>query len=196
MIIGLTGLIGSGKSEVAAAWEKVGAKIISGDAIGREVVENDSIVFYRLLMEFGPTIIDKNKRLNRRELGRLAFSSRQATELLNSIVHPSLLKRLDAQITQARLKGYQAVVDAALLIYWHYHKKMDCTVLVSSTVRNRFNRLLDRGFTMEEIRVRTKSQLPYSYLRKHADYVITNNKDLNSLRKRAQIIYSELVKKG
>ena len=196
MIIGLTGLIGSGKSEVATVWEKMGAKIISGDAIGREVVENDSIVFYRLLMEFGPTIIDKNKRLNRRELGRLAFSSPEKTELLNSIVHPSLLKRLDAQITQARLKGYQAVIDAALLIYWNYHKKMDYTVVVSSTAHNRHNRLLDQGFTMEEIRRRTKSQLPYSYLRKHADYVISNNKDLNSLRKRAQILYSELVKRG
>ncbi len=196
MIIGLTGLIGSGKSEVAAVWEKMGAKIISGDAIGREVVENDSIVFYRLLMEFGPTIIDKNGKLNRKKLGRLAFSSREKTELLNSIVHPSLLKRLDAQVAHAKLKDYQAVVDAALLIYWNYHKKMDRTVLVSSTARNRHNRLLDQGFSVEEIRRRTKSQLPYSYLRKHADYVIYNNKDLNSLHKRAQIIYSELVKRG
>ena len=196
MIIGLTGLIGSGKSEVAAVWKKMGARIISGDDLGREAVEKDSVVLYRLVMEFGSTILDKNKKLDRRQLGRLAFSSDKSRDILNSIVHPALLKLLDQQIKEAGRKKIDAVVDAALLIFWGYQKKMDCTVLVTSTYKNRSQRLRRNGLTSDEISQRTASQLSESKLRKHADYIITNNKDLPSLQRKARILYSQLTERG
>ena len=52
MIIGLTGLIASGKSEVARTWKGLGATIINADDIGREVVETDSTVLYQLVLVF------------------------------------------------------------------------------------------------------------------------------------------------
>jgi dephospho-CoA kinase len=84
------------------------------------------------------------------------------------------------------------VVDAALLIYWNYHRKMDYTVLVSSHTQIRIRRLLDRGLTQEEIRQRMKSQLPLSYLRQRSDFVLANNTDLDILRKKAKILYLKL----
>jgi dephospho-CoA kinase len=193
MLIGVTGLIGSGKSAVAAVFGSLGATIIDCDRIGREVVETDDTIRYRLVLAFGQTILTGSRTLDRRRLGRLAFGSIEQTELLNSIVHPPLLARLDEQMVKAKQSGHHAVVDAALLINWGYHKKMDYTILVSATAKNRTKRLLSCGLTFEEILLRTKSQLSLSYLRRFADYVIVNDTDLANLRVRAEKIYRQLT---
>lgn len=196
MIIGVTGLIGSGKSEVTSVFEKLGALHIDADAIGREVVDSDPVVLYRLIMTFGNSIIRKNHTLNRRSLGQLAFSSRDNTELLNAIIHPGLLRRLDSRIAEARHHGRDAVVDAALLIYWNYHRKMDATIIVTATTTNRLARLTAAGLTPDEIRQRTKSQLSGAYLRARSDYIISNNGDRDSLHVKAAKLYHELIKRG
>lgn len=193
MVLGVTGLIGSGKSEVAAIFKKQGARLIDCDKIGREVVASDQEVLYRLVLEFGASILTKNRKLNRKALGRLAFASPERTAILNSIIHPALLAELDRRLEQARASRYNAVVDAALLIYWRYHLRMDCTILVSSHTRNRIRRLLKSGYSQDEIRQRTKSQLPLSYLRQESNIIIANNGDLATLRKRAKILYRQLT---
>ncbi len=67
MIIGLTGLMGSGKSEVAAVFASLGAVSIDADIIGRQVLETDSVVFYRLLTTFGVSMLNRNLSLNRKK---------------------------------------------------------------------------------------------------------------------------------
>lgn len=196
MIIGLTGLIGSGKSEAATVLAQMGVVHISADAIGRWVVDTDPVVFYRLLTTFGVSILNRDLTLNRKRLGRLAFSSPANTAMLNEIVHPPLLKRLDIEIEQARRLGRHAVVDAALLIYWKYHTRMDCTVLVTSSTGKRCDRMVKRGFGQDEIRSRLRSQLPAAELRRHADFVITNNGDLASLRAKVQKLFLRLTGKS
>ena len=196
MLIGLTGLIGSGKTEVASVWASMGARVLSGDDIGREVVENDSRILKKLVNEFGTSILNKNKNLNRRRLGKLAFASRENTEKLNAIVHPALLASLDREINNSRKNNIDTVVDAALLVHWNYHKKMDFTVLVSSFQRLRFRRLSERGMTLDEIKQRTKSQLPLAVLRRKADYTLTNNTNLNDLRVKARKLYLSLSERG
>ena len=193
MIIGVTGLIGSGKSEVSDVFEQLGAKKIDCDQIGREVVEDNSDILNQLVLEFGESILTTDGRLDRRQLGRLAFANQTNTESLNSIVHPALLAELDTRMAGARRDNYHAVVDAALLIYWNYQNKMDYTVLVSSYTRNRIKRLLAGGLSLVEIRRRTASQLTLSYLRQHSDLVISNNEELISLRKKAKILYLKLT---
>jgi len=195
MIIGLTGLIGSGKTEVARVWAKLGARIINCDDIGREVVEQGRGIIQKLVREFGSSILNKNGKLNRRRLGERAFSSRKTTEMLNSIVHPALLARLDHEIAFSRENNKVTIVDAALLIYWNYQKKMDFTVLVSSFQRLRYQRLIDRGLTLDEIRQRTHSQLTLKILRSKSDYVLHNNTDLANLRLKARKLYLSLTEK-
>jgi dephospho-CoA kinase len=193
VIIGLTGLIGSGKSEVAAIFARMGAIHIDADAIGRHVVDTDPVVFYRLLTVFGGSILNPNLTLNRKRLGRLAFSSPANAVKLNEIVHPPLLRRLDGEITQARRLGRHAVVDAALLVYWKYQSRMDYTVLVTSSARQRYKRMVERGFDRDEIRRRRRFQPSMTELRRHADYVIANNGDLAALREKARNLFLRLT---
>jgi dephospho-CoA kinase len=193
MILGVTGLIGSGKSIVARTFEEEGAILIDCDVIGRDVVENDPALRYQLMLEFGASILTKKKTIDRRELGRLAFSSEQNTDKLNAIVHPPLLAELDHRMAEARRKKRNAVVDAALLVYWGYHKKVDVTILVTATAKNRFARLRATGLTDGEINQRTKSQLSLSHLKKHADIILTNNADRRSVQAKAVKLYRRLI---
>lgn len=193
MIVGVTGLIGSGKSEVAGVFSRLGARLIDCDLIGREVVESNHPVLYRLVMTFGGGILRKDMSLDRRELGRRAFASPENTKRLNAIVHPALLAELDLRMSKAREKGYNAVVDAALLIYWNYHRKVDYTIAVNASLSNRIKRLTRAGLTHDEIRMRTQSQLSWSYLRERADIVLFNNDDIETLRKKAEMLYRRLL---
>lgn len=193
MIIGLTGLIGSGKSEVAAVFERMGAVVIDADRIGRQVVDGDSIVFYRLLTVFGTSILNADLTLNRKRLGQAAFSSPASLRALNEIIHPPLLRRLDSEIAGARRLRRHAVVDAALLVQWKYDRRMDHVILVTSTAERRLRRMRKRGFDREEVRRRSQLQLSEAELRRRAGVVITNDGDLAGLQVKTEKLYRRLT---
>jgi dephospho-CoA kinase len=73
LVIGLTGGTGSGKTEIAKILQKKGGIIVSGDRIGKEVVEKNKPVLKRLVKIFGKQILNNHGKLNRRKLGSLAF---------------------------------------------------------------------------------------------------------------------------
>lgn len=196
MLIGITGLIGSGKSEAARIFKKLGAFVISADKIGRDVVENDKSLLKKLVTTFGPDILSKHGRLKRRGLGELAFSSEKNKKALNAIVHPALLRELSRQVKAARKSNDMVVIDAALLINWGWDKKVDLTILVHATYRNRLFRMVQNGYSESEARMRTKSQLHYSELAKRADIILHNNSGLKTLEKKIKNIVSGFPKRG
>jgi len=196
MLIGLTGLIGSGKSEVARIFENNGAFVISADKIGKDVVENNKSILGKLVKVFGNEILSKSGQLNRKRLGLVAFSSEKNNEKLNKIVHPVLLKELSAQVKQAIEKHDLVIIDAALLIYWGWDKKVDKTILVDTILRKRIQRLKARGFTEAEVKNRSKSQPKLPELYKWSDYIITNNTTLKILEKKVINIIDGLPKRG
>ena len=185
-IIGITGGIGSGKTEVAKIFKKLGAVVLSGDEIGKEVVEKNSSVLKKLVKVFGGRVLNKNKSLNRRELGKVAFSSIENRNKLNQIVHPYLLSNLKKKIKEYRKKGPGiAVVDAALIIEWGLQKDLDYLILVESSLKNRLRRLKEySGYSQKEALGRIKMQIKDKTRRKYADYIIKNDKDLKELRRK------------
>ncbi|MFH1701545.1 MAG: dephospho-CoA kinase [Candidatus Zixiibacteriota bacterium] len=196
MNIGVTGLIGSGKSEVAKTFAREGAILLDADKIAKEFVENNRSVINQLVSKFGAGILDKNNKINRRELGQIAFSHPKKTKILNSIVHPHVFEKLDSGLRDANKKKKHAVVDAALLISSGYYKKMDIIVLVTARTSLRKERLLLRGYSELEFKQRSKSQLSVSLLKSRADIVITNNKNLDILHENSRDIFHKLTEKG
>lgn len=196
MIIGVTGLIGSGKSEVAREFALQGADLIDADEIGREVVETDQTVLYRLVLEFGDSILDSDGKLKRRQLGRIAFSDRNNKDLLNGIIHPPLLKLLDDRLNASGKKHKHTIIDAALLIYWGYHNKIDCTVLVHASKKIRLARLQKKGLTEAEFNQRTTSQLSLAELKGGSDSIILNDGTLRKLREKSVKLYRQITENG
>ncbi|MFQ6031393.1 MAG: dephospho-CoA kinase [Candidatus Zixiibacteriota bacterium] len=197
LLIGVTGGIACGKTEVCKVFQKKGATILSGDEIGKEVVEKNKKVLKRLVQTFGKEILNKNLSLNRRKLGELAFASKESKDQLNKIIHPYLLRELKKRIEGLKKKNYEGVVaiDAALIVEWGLQKELDYLVFVESKRENKIKRLQkQKGYSRTEALNRIKSQLPEISKKRLADFVIINDKGLNELREKAERIWKKLIR--
>ncbi len=196
LLIGITGGIACGKTEVAKVFQKKGAIVLSGDQIGKEVVENNRGVLKELEKAFGRRILKKDGSLDRRKLGEIAFAAGEATDKLNQIVHPHLLRELRRRIKsmRGRPKTGVVVIDAALIVEWGLEEELDRLVFVESRREDKVRRLAkEKGYTRKEAGGRIRSQLPEIDKKKKADFVIRNDKGLKELREKANRVWKKIV---
>jgi dephospho-CoA kinase len=196
LLIGITGGIACGKTEVSKVFQKKGAIILSGDQIGKEVVEKNKNILKELVQTFGKEILNRNQGLNRRKLGEIAFASKESKDLLNRIVHSHLLRELRKRINSLRRKKDKdvVVIDAALIVEWGLQKDLDYLVFVESKREDKIKRLQNqKGYSRKEAIDRIKSQLPEITKKRLADFVIKNDKGLKELKRKAESIWERIV---
>ncbi len=174
MTLGLTGMIGSGKSTAAEILKKLGAEVVDADQIGREVVEEDPRVLHRLARQFGDSILTPSGRLDRKALASLAFTNENSRRQLNTIVHPPLLRRLKDDVRQLSKRHDLLVIDAALLLDWCLDRLVDYVIVVHAAEATRIKRLEKRGIDRRDALARQRRQLPYAAYRKKADFIVFN----------------------
>ena len=155
--IGVTGPMASGKTDVARRFEERGARVISGDALGWEVLQEPD-VRDRIGSLFGPATVASDGSVDRRALGRIVFSDPSELDRLNALVQPRLGRRVREAVDSAR--GDQVLVlDAALLGAWNLAPELDGVVFVLAPVDARVARLAaSRGFPQAEARERIEGQ--------------------------------------
>lgn len=175
-IIGLTGQTGAGKSTVAKILEENGLFIINADSVAREVVEKGEPTLLKLANSFGDDILNSDGTLNRKLLASRAFSSRENTDLLNSITHPAITERIRLKISQAFENGEKAVViDAPQLFESGENEMCDIIVTVAAPLEIRLHRIMNRdGVTEDEAALRINAQLSEEYYINNSDIVIRN----------------------
>lgn len=192
LIVGITGGIGCGMSEVARRLNDLGAAIVSVDAIGRKVVEKDENVLSQLKEAFGQQYFNADGKLDRKKLGKLVFSDQKAREKLDEIVHPIMIEKTKAQIEEHLKTGKSnlVVVDAALIYELNLDDAMDYTVVVNSSLELRRDRIRIRdGLSTREINNRIHAQMPLEEKIQRADYVVSNVSSLFDLDKKVQSLY-------
>lgn len=179
MIIGLTGGIASGKTLVAAELKRLGAYIIDADEIARALVVPGLPTYEDIVKEFGNGILNIDKTINRKALGKLVFSNPKFLNKLNQITHPVILDEISRTINVIKDKytGVMIVIDAALLIEVGFYKQIDKVIVVYTDEKTQINRLVMRdNLTVEEAMGRIVSQMPLNEKLKYADFVINNIK--------------------
>ncbi len=163
--IGVTGLMASGKTDVARRFAERGARVIEGDAMGWEVLREPEIRD-RIQGLFGPTVMAPDGSVDRRALGRVVFGDASELNRLNALVQPRLERRVrDAlgapggpQSAGAAGRGV-LVLDAALLGAWNLVPELDGVVLVQAPEEIRIARLSGlKGFPQAEARERVLGQ--------------------------------------
>ena len=186
MLIGITGQIGAGKTTAANILKAMGAVVIDADKIGRKVVETNPKLIQKLAGEFGPQILTPTGNLRRNKTAEIAFSNERNRKLLNSLVHPFLLKELRKQIKINLRKKKVAVIDAALLLDWKLDNVVDVILVIGCSKEKRLTRLIKRGLSKSDALARMKSQLPFRDYQKHADRVILNSSTEAALKRKVQ----------
>jgi dephospho-CoA kinase len=180
MLIGLTGMSGAGKSTVAAWFEKRGFRLIDCDALVHALYEDRQ---YAILVEeaFGKEYI-QNGSVDRKRLGALVFSDKNALKKLNETVSPFIMNAVTSRIQAAKQEDIATVLDAPLLFEYGLEKFCDITIGVTTDVETAVKRLSERDRRSEaEIRSRLASQHNIAFFREHCDYILENNGDLPTL---------------
>ncbi len=181
MIIGITGLIGSGKSTAARILSEHGAALIDADKIARQVIELYPALLKKLVRCFGHDILTPSGRLRRKKLAALAFADEQATQQLNLLTHPHIAREIKTQTKRAVRQGLLVVVDAALLLDSAIEKDVDLILVIHAGEEIRLKRLLKRGMAASDAGRRMCAQLPFAEFRRRADRLILNNGSRMSL---------------
>lgn len=181
LIIGLTGKTGAGKTTVASYLKEKGCYIIDGDVIARQITEKNSDVLPTLQKAFGEDILDENGELIRKRLAQKAFSSKENTQLLNSITHPEIRRRCEKEIDIAKSLGYKiAVIDAAAILEGDCKNLCEKIVVIHADETTRLERILKRDcITTEQAMTRIKAQKDDDYYLSQADIIIYTHPPYN-----------------
>jgi len=194
--IGLTGGIGSGKSEVSNFLQSWGAYIFDADKESKNIINNNLEAQKEIIKEFGSDVIDPNQTINRQKLARIAFQDEFHQQTLNAIIHPYVFKKINNSFEKIKIENNHNcfVVDAALIYESGADTHMDYVIVVSSLISHRTERVMSRNnITREDFLKRVSLQWPEEDKVNMADYIIQNNSDLESLEKEAKKVFDTLL---
>ncbi len=193
-IIGLTGQSGAGKSTVAKRFEQNGFAVINADELVRKIYENDSPCLKNISAVFGEDVIKSDGSPDRKLLAQRAFSSKENTDMLNSIVHPFVMAKFLSEVENVVNNGVDTVVyDAPQLFESKSHIICDLVVSVVAHRQMRLERICQRdGISREMAEIRIDAQLSEDFFRKNSNYIIENNGSLEMLVKQTDMLLTEI----
>jgi dephospho-CoA kinase len=188
LLVGIGGNAGAGKSTVANELRRYGAKIIEADSLGWTLLAKDTPEHKALVKAFGPKILAKSGRIDRKALANQAFAGKASLAKLNRITHPRLVEKVRREV--ARHKKGLVILDAALLFVWGVDKEMDVSILVTAPERLKLRRMRDCGLSEAEARARLRLQEPDARVWRRADFVLENSGSFAELRRKSRALWN------
>ena len=154
MRVGLTGGIASGKSTVSAILAELGAVVIDGDQLAREVVAKGTPGRARVVEAFGPEVLTDDGELDRPKMGGIVFHDEARRRVLEGIVHPLVFERI-VELEAGAAPGALVVHDIPLLAESGRADTFDAVIVVDVPEEVQVERMLrDRGWTETDARAR------------------------------------------
>ena len=171
-----------------------GFPVVDADRIAREIMEPGSPVLDDVATEFGSDVIRGDGSLDRAELARRAFATKETTGKLNSITHPAIRAESKRRFDEAEKRGEQVVVyDMPLLVELGLDKDMDLVVVVDVDADERVKRLVQsRGLDEDDARARIAQQTDDGTRKAAAHVVIDNNGPVENLDSQVDALIAEL----
>ncbi len=189
VLIGLTGNIATGKSEVARMLAGLGARVIDADKVAHETMQPGGPAYDAVIQAFGREILAADGTIDRTKLGALVFRDPDALRQLEGAVHPPTIAEVDRRIASATEPV--VVVEAIKLIEAGMHRAYDALWVVTAPRAVQIARLVAaRGFTEEEAALRVDAQPSQEEKAALADMVIVNDGDLDRLREKVTAAWS------
>ncbi|KAM9426114.1 bifunctional coenzyme A synthase isoform 1-T3 [Pholidichthys leucotaenia] len=196
-VIGLTGGSGSGKSSIAERLETFGVVRIDCDKLGHEVYQPAEAAYHRVLEEFGSDILNEDKTINRRALGRKVFGNQERLKVLTDIVWPEIALLVKKRISQARTEGKQVcVVDAAVLLEAGWEDLVHEVWVTIIPEEEAVSRITQRdGVSTEDALHRLRSQWSSGKQVEHANVVLSTMWELEVTQKQVLKAWNLLQKR-
>jgi dephospho-CoA kinase len=190
--VGLTGGIASGKSTVAQMFVDLGAVLIDGDALAREVVARGTPGLAQVVEEFGEDLLTAEGDLDRAALGRIVLSDEPPRRRLEAITHPLIFERY-AELEAAAPAGALVIHDIPLLAESGRADTFDAVIVVDVPAELQVERMMrERAWTREEAESRIAAQASREDRLAIATYVVENTGDLDELRAQVEDVFTRL----
>jgi len=196
--VGLTGGIGSGKSEVSRRLAALGAVVVDADEGARAVVEPGTPGLDLIVDTFGPGVLRADGTLDRAKVGEIVFGDDEARDRLNAIVHPLVHEWMlaeEAVIVRASGDDVVVVHDIPLLAEGGEERsaEFDLIIVVDVPPELQVVRLAEtRGMTAEQARARMAAQASRAERLAIADIVIDNSGTLADLEQRVTEVWDDV----
>lgn len=184
-IIGLTGSIAMGKSEVANVFRQANVPVFDSDAAVHALYSSEKGA--DLIREFAPQVVTKTA-VDRAALAKLVVENPAVLTRLEPVIHAEIKRQRDVFIKQAVADGAKFVVlDIPLLFETNAEADVDLIILVSSPADAQYRRaMLRQGMTEERFKLILARQLPDGQKRLRADIIIENDASIAELQRKTR----------
>ncbi len=196
LAIGVTGGIGSGKSEVCRIFSSFGASVLYADVIAKELLDSNKTVRQRVQRSFGDELYSPDGTLNRKQMARIIFTDDSAKEKINNIVHPLVLECLQTKIEQFKKNGDGSLllVEAALLYEANADAMFDYMIVVDADKELKIDRVTKRDqSTRTEVLRRMNAQMSVKEKNELGDFIIKNSGDKAALESNCRFLFNLLT---
>lgn len=192
-VIGLTGTTGAGKTTVSSMFRSLGVSVIDCDEITKDENIYKGKCLLKLKETFGEDIVKDNK-LDRKLLGKRAFSSKEKTEQLNKITLPVIKEEINRRIDILKQQGNSIIIIDAPTLFEAKAEDICCKIItVNAPLEIRRERIMKRdNLSLEDANLRINAQLSESFFLSHSDFVIENTNDEITILNRVKEIITEV----
>lgn len=178
-IIGITGGVGAGKSEVLSyIREKYSCRIILADEVGNLVKMPGQSCYEQLVKLLGTEILLPDGKIDKEKMATVIFKDATILNQVNALIHPAVEQYISEEIEKEKEKAVLDFffVEAALLLESRLYDKMESVWYIHTDVQIRKNRLkAARGYSDEKINSILASQKTEEDFKKYCDVIIYNN---------------------
>ena len=193
-LVGLTGGIGSGKSTVAALFQKLGATVIDSDAISHHLTQSGGAAIAIIRQSFGDDAIDATGALNRTHMRQLIFSDPAAKLRLEAILHPLIRSRMMEQIANASTAPYLLLVIPLLFETKVFLDFVQHTLVVDCAETTQVTRaMLRSGLYEQTVRAIMAVQISRAERLQRADAIIQNDGGLDALQQQVALLHQRYL---
>lgn len=181
LIIGLTGGIGSGKTEVAHFFSQLGAPTIDADSVAKTLCSPKQLAFQKIHERFGDFILKENGEVDRKKLKDIIFKKKTEKIWLENILHPLIIQTI-LEWSKSVNFSY-GVVIAPLLFETEMKTYVDRTLVVDCSLETQIKRVVARDETdVAKVKLILAQQLSRNERLALADDIILNEERIEDLK--------------
>ena len=184
MVIGITGGIASGKSEVCRVLEKKGFTHIDADDVAHDVLELPDVIS-EIESEFGSDVVAEDinfiKHIDRKKLGKIVFDNTEKMNILENITHPRIVQQIKGMINN---KQNDYIIEAIEIVSSGLVNICDELWVIHAEPEQQIKRLTEnRHLSYEEACSRLKAQENHDWDEEKADRVIYSTEPIESMER-------------
>ena len=182
-IIGITGGVGAGKSEILSYIKKhYYCEIYLADQVAHEVEKKGTECFEKLVRLLGEDVLSDDGEIDKKLMANKIFLTEGMLDQVNALVHPAVREYLTMKMEEAKAKAEVELffIEAALLIECGYKSLVDEMWYIYADEEIRLQRLMNnRGYTLEKSKAIMSKQLSHDMFLENSDFQIDNSGELS-----------------